>query len=88
MRSSNRLVPGRRLVVELPHSATLAKVVIGWLGGLHASPRRDVIRAVLLLILLVVTLLSIAHAANDKDKSKPKPKPQVSTFLARCKADL
>ena len=46
------------------------------------------IRAVLLLILLVVTLLSIAHAANDKDKSKPKPKPQVSTFLARCKADL
>jgi hypothetical protein len=48
----------------------------------------DVIRAVLLLILLVVTPSSIAHAANDKDQPKPKPKPQVSTFLARCKADL
>jgi hypothetical protein len=43
-----------------------------------------VARAILLIMVFVLAQASLAFAINDK----PKPKPKVSTFLARCKADL
>lgn len=47
-----------------------------------------VVRAVLLIAVFVLAQSSIASAANEKDREKTKPKPRISTFLARCKADL
>jgi Ssp1 endopeptidase immunity protein Rap1a len=46
----------------------------------------NVVRAILLIVAFALAQSSIAYAVNEKDKAKPKPK--ISTFLARCKADL